>query len=146
MVILALDHGRRRIGVAVSDPLEIAAHGLETIETDPSGSELDRIAELVEEHGAELVVVGLPISMNGSVGPQARKVQGFVKRLRRRLAVPVETIDERLTSAQAHRALSREGAGAASRAERVDRMAAQFILSRYLKRRAAEREKGEPQE
>ncbi len=137
MIILGLDHGQRRIGVAVSDPLEIAAHGLETIEADGKGSELDRIAEVVDERRVELIVVGMPLSMDGSIGPQARKVLGFIKRLRGRLpGVPVETTDERLTSARAHRALSREGVGISERAERVDRMSAQLILTRYLKRRA----------
>jgi putative Holliday junction resolvase len=78
----------------------------------------------------------MPINMDGSLGPQAHKVHGFIKRLRARLPeVPIESIDERLTSAQAHRALSEEGVTLRRRAERVDRMAAQLILARYLNRR-----------
>ncbi len=141
MVILALDYGERRIGVAVTDELEIAALGLETIERDPPGSELDRIAHLVAERKAERIVVGMPISMDGSIGPQAHKVRGFIKRLRARLpGVPIHTMDERLTSAQAHRALSQEGASMRQRAQRVDRMAAQLILTRYIKLRASQRQ------
>jgi putative Holliday junction resolvase len=135
LVILALDYGERRIGVAVSDPLGIAAHGLDTIERSGDGKEFERIAELVAERKAERIVVGLPRNMDGSLGPAARRVMGFVKELRRRLPnVPVETIDERLSSVQAHRALSQEGVTLAKRAERVDRMAAQLILMRYLKK------------
>jgi len=140
VVILGIDYGQRRIGVAVSDPLEIAAHGLDTIQVEGTGGELDRIAELVAERHVQLIVVGMPVSMNGTIGPQARKVRGFIKRLRRRLPrVPIETIDERLTSAQAHRSLSEQAASIRERAERVDRVSAQLILTRYLKRRAAGR-------
>lgn len=136
MVILALDYGTKRIGVAVSDALEIAAHGLDTIDNDGSRGVLDRIAELVAERRAELIVVGMPTSMDGSVGPAVHKVRGFIKRLRARLPeAQIDTMDERLTTAQAHRELSREGASMRRRAERVDRMAAQLILTRYLKLR-----------
>lgn len=133
MRILALDHGDRRIGVAVSDPLEIAAHGLPNIEAD--GSAVEQIRALVEEKEVEMVVVGLPINMDGSEGPRARKARGFAKRLRRALEVPVEMMDERLTTARAHRALSREGVSMRERGERVDRMAAQEILRRYMNRK-----------
>jgi len=136
MVILALDYGEKRIGVAVSDPLGAAAHGLPTIVADESGSEMDRIAAVVAERKAELILVGLPMNMDGTEGPQARKARGFVKRLGRRVhGVAIEMVDERLTSVQAHRELSREGAGMRERAERVDRMAAQLILTKYLNRR-----------
>ncbi len=139
MVILALDFGQRRIGVAVSDELELAAHGLETIETDAEGSELEHIAELVRERGVERIVVGLPINMDGSEGTQCHRARGFAKRLRRRLpGIAIEMVDERLTTAQAHRALSEEGVTMGRRARRVDRMAAQLILTRYLKRRDRE--------
>jgi putative Holliday junction resolvase len=134
MRILALDHGDRRIGVAISDPLGIAAHGLPTIETDRRGGEIDRVRELVEEKNVERVVVGLPINMDGSEGDRARKARSFAKQLRRRLDVPVKLSDERLTSAQAHRELSREEVSMSEREERVDRMAAQLILRRYMGR------------
>ena len=134
MIILGLDYGERRIGVAVSDELEIAAHPLETIERD--GSERRRIAELVEERGADLIVVGLPLRMEGGEGIASRKVRSFVKDLKKEVSeVDVELMDERLSTAQAHRALSDMGAGMRRRREDVDRMAAQIILQRYLERR-----------
>jgi len=133
MVILAIDYGERRIGMAASDPLEIAAHGLETVQNEGHRAVLDRIAQVVSERGVELIVVGMPTRMDGTAGPAVHKVRGFIKRLRAHLPeVPIETMDERLTSAQAHRALSEEGVTMRRRAERVDRMAAQIILSRYL--------------
>ncbi len=138
MVVLAIDWGGSRIGVAVSDELGIAAHFLATVEKD--GQELDRIAELVRQRGADRIVVGMPVRMDGTEGTQARKVRGFIKRLRQRLPdLIVEEQDERLTSAQAHRALSEMGASMRRRRQDVDGMAAQIILQRYLDRHAADR-------
>lgn len=135
MVILGIDYGEKRIGLAVSDPLGIAAHGLDTVEADSEGSELDRIAEIVSERDVERIVVGLPLHMDGGEGEVARKVRGFVKSLKRCIPdVTVELLDERLTSARAHRALSSEGVSMKERKKRVDRMAAQFILQRYLQK------------
>jgi putative Holliday junction resolvase len=145
MVILGLDWGERRIGAAVSDALEVAAHVLPTIPNEGGEGALERIAELVQERGVELIVVGMPTNMDGSAGPQAHKVRGFLKRLRRRLPrVPVETMDERLSSAQAHRSLSAEGVTMRRRAERVDGMAAQVILTRYLQRRRSQQDEAQP--
>ena len=136
MRALGLDYGSRRIGAAVSDELGIAAHPAPTIECD--GEELDRIAALVRERAIGIIVVGLPLRMDGTEGPAARKVRGFAKQLRRRVRdVPVMLTDERLTTAQAHRALSEVGARRRERRREVDRMAAQLILQRYLDRRAA---------
>ena len=140
MIILGVDYGERRIGVAVSDELEIAAHGHDTIQSEGSGSEIEKFASLATELGAEMIVVGMPKRMDGSIGPAAHKVGGFIKRLRARLPeVPVETMDERLTTAEAHKALSTEGVTMRRRAQRVDRMAAQLILGRYLKLRQTRR-------
>jgi putative Holliday junction resolvase len=140
MIIMGLDYGERRIGAAVCDQLEIAAHPLPTLERD--GSELERLAAMVGQRGAGLIVVGLPLRMDGTEGTQCRKVRGFIKRLRKTLPqVEVVTMDERLTTAEAHRALTDMGARMQQRRQDVDRMAAQVILQRYLDRRAAERQK-----
>lgn len=143
MRILAIDHGDRRIGLAISDPLGIAAHGLPTLETDGQGGAIEAIGELVDEKDVERVVVGLPINMDGSEGPRSRKARGFAKKLRSCVDVPVELVDERLSSAEAHRALSHEGVSMRERGERVDRMAAQVILRRYMRARKVKEESGE---
>ncbi|MFW5982582.1 MAG: Holliday junction resolvase RuvX, partial [Candidatus Brocadiia bacterium] len=135
MRIMALDHGDRRVGVAISDPLEIAAHAVTTLESDDSDRIIDDVRELVEEKDAELVVVGLPINMNGTEGERARKARSFAKQLRRTLDVPVELTDERLSSAEAHRALSQQNVSMGERGRRVDQMAAQVILRRYMRAR-----------
>ncbi|MFP4176458.1 MAG: Holliday junction resolvase RuvX, partial [Candidatus Brocadiia bacterium] len=136
MRIMALDHGDRRVGVAISDPLEIAAHAVTTLESDGSDRIIDDVRELVEEKDAELVVVGLPINMNGSEGERAQKARSFAKKLRRILVdVPVKLSDERLSSAEAHRALSQQNVSMGERGRRVDQMAAQVILRRYMRAR-----------
>jgi putative Holliday junction resolvase len=139
--MMGLDYGERRIGAAVCDELEIAAHPLPTVERD--GAELDRIGELVRERGAERIVLGLPLRMDGTEGPAARKVRGFAKELRQALpGVEVVFMDERLSTAQAHSALSEMGAGSRQRRRDVDRMAAQIILQRHLEQRRAQRGEG----
>ena len=136
MRILALDYGERRTGVALSDPTGTIATGLDTIEHADADEAVEAVAALVEEHGAGRVVVGLPLNMDGSEGPQARKVRSFVKVLSRRVDVPVETVDERLTTSEAHDVLSQAGATNRVRRSNVDRMSAQLILRRYLDRAA----------
>lgn len=138
MAIIGLDYGAARIGMAVSDELGVAAHPLPTVSRD--GQELEAIAKVLEERSASRIVVGLPLQMDGAEGIQARKVRSFVKELKRRLpGLDVVLVDERLTTAQAHRALSEMGAKMRTRRREVDRMAAQIILQRYLDREAAAR-------
>jgi len=135
MTILALDHGEKRIGAAFSDSSGSVALGLETIEVDDCGGEIEKVREIVEKRGVETIVVGLPKHMDGSEGQRARRVRGFVKRLRRVLPdVRYEFVDERYTSVQANRVLSEEGADRDARKKNVDRVAAQFILRRFCDR------------
>ncbi len=140
MVILGLDYGDKRIGVAVTDPLEIAATALDTVERTSDGEEFEEIGRLIRERGVERIVVGLPVRMDGSEGIQVRKVRSFIKDLTRSFPdVEIETSDERLSSAQAHRALSQAGASNRVRKRNVDSMSAQLILNRYLQRRTAQK-------
>jgi len=96
--ILALDFGRARTGVAVSDPTGELARPLGVVERAATEVGLQRLAEIVEEEAAEKVVVGLPLTLKGERGEQARETERFVAALRSRLAVPVEVFDERFTS------------------------------------------------
>lgn len=98
MKILALDFGRARTGVAVSDPTGELARPLGVVERAATEVGLQRLAEIVEEEAAEKVVVGLPLTLKGERGEQARETERFVAALRSRLAVPVEVFDERFTS------------------------------------------------
>jgi putative Holliday junction resolvase len=132
MRVLALDHGTKRIGVAVSDELKMLAQPLEFIPAEPFSAFLDRLKVLLAEKEVELILVGMPRNMNGSYGPAALKVQEFVATLGRAVAVPIKTWDERLTSAQANRFLIEGKVRRDKRKEKVDQTAAAILLQSYL--------------
>jgi putative Holliday junction resolvase len=136
--ILGLDFGRARIGVAISDELQMLAHPLETI---PAHEEpAARVAEIVREKQVDHVVAGIPRQMNGQIGTAATEVLEFVEKLRAILPCPVVTWDERLTTVAAHRALRDAGKKTRDTRGYVDQVAAQMILQTYLDRRAAQRD------
>ena len=138
--ILGLDLGRARIGVAISDELQLLAHPLETIQAN---EQLERrIAEVVREKKVDHVVVGVPRQMNGQIGSAAAEVLEFVEKLRAILPCPVVTWDERLTTAAAHRALRHAGKKTRHTRAYVDQVAAQMILQSYLDRRTQEKGRG----
>jgi putative Holliday junction resolvase len=136
MRILALDHGTKRIGVAVSDELKIIAQPLEFIPAEPFADFLTRLKEIILEKSVELILVGMPRNMDGSYGPAALKVREFIAALREAVTVPVQTWDERLTSAQAQRFLIQGGVRREKRKEKVDKTAAAILLQSYLDNRA----------
>jgi putative holliday junction resolvase len=121
--VLALDHGSARCGCAVSDPSGTLATPLPVIERPDTKRGLAAVARLVEQHGAERVVVGLPLTLRGEEGEQAERARTFAERLGRRVSVPVELHDERLTTRLAER--TRGNADADSRA-------AAHLLESYL--------------
>jgi putative Holliday junction resolvase len=137
MRILALDHGTKRIGIAVSDELKMIAQPLEFVPAEPFSAFLTRLKELLSEKEIELILVGMPRNMNGSYGPAALKVEEFVATLRRSVTVTVKTWDERLTSAQANRYLIEGNVRRDKRKEKVDQMAAAILLQSYLDSLAA---------
>src|SRR6266404_9719099 len=105
MRILALDHGTKRIGIALSDELKMIAQPLEFIPAEPFADFLARLKELLREKEVELILIGMPRNMDGSYGPAALKVQEFVAVLKEKVAIPIALWDERLTSSQANRFL-----------------------------------------
>jgi len=132
MRILALDPGSKRIGIAVSDELKMIAQPLEFVPAEPFLEFLERLKEIIREKEVELILVGMPRNMDGSYGPAALKVQEFVAVLKEKVAVPIQTWDERLTSAQAQRFLIESGVRRAQRKEKVDKTAAAILLQSYL--------------
>ena len=132
MRILALDHGTKRIGVAVSDELKMIAQPLEYILTEPFAPFLERLKKLLLEKEVDLILIGMPRNMDGSYGPAAQKVETFVAVLRGAVTVPIKTLDERLTSAQANRVLIQGGVRRDQRKEKVDKMAAAILLQSFL--------------
>lgn len=132
MRILALDHGTKRIGVAVSDEMQMIATPLEYLPAEPPAAVFDRVAALVREKEVARIIVGMPRNMDGSYGPAAQKAQEFVAALTEAVAVPIKTWDERLTSAMANRALVQGNVRRDQRKEKVDKMAAAILLQGYL--------------
>ncbi|MGH3072155.1 MAG: Holliday junction resolvase RuvX [Gaiellaceae bacterium] len=122
--MLALDYGSARTGVALSDPTGTLAKPLRVIERVSPKTRIEMIAAIVEEARADVVVVGLPLTLRGEEGEQARETQEFVEALRGRLSVPVETYDERFTTSIAATAPSRKGS--------EDARAAAHLLESYL--------------
>jgi putative Holliday junction resolvase len=131
--VLALDLGSRRVGVAVSDATgTLASPATVLLRSGRRPDDHDRIAALVAEYEAERVIVGLPLSLDGSVGPAARGVLDEVGELTRRLPVPVETLDERFTTVTAHDQLREAGKTGRQRAGVVDAAAAAVLLQSWL--------------
>lgn len=132
MRILALDHGTKRIGIAISDELKMIAQPLEYVPASPIAGVLARLNELIREREVEMILVGLPRNMNGSYGPAASKVQEFVAVLKEAVTIPIKLWDERLTSAQANRLLIEGNVRREKRKEKVDKTAAAILLQSYL--------------
>ena len=132
MRILALDHGTKRIGVAVSDEMKMIATPLEYIPAEPFAEFLARLREILREKEVELIIIGLPRNMDGSYGPAALRVQEFVAVLKDALTIPLKTLDERLTTVQAQRFLIQGNVRREKRKEKVDKTAAAILLQSYL--------------
>ena len=132
MRVLGIDHGERRIGAALSDALGITASPLTVIEHTSDEGDADTVAALAREQGVGAVVVGVPISLDGSIGPQAKRAAYFARLLSGRLDMPVDTIDERLSTKEAERRLAEGGRRRSRRREGVDAAAAAVLLQAYL--------------
>jgi putative Holliday junction resolvase len=139
---LGLDLGARRIGVAISDSEGRVATPIATLERSSSkdrSADHRAIAELVAEWGAEIVAVGLPLSLDGSIGPAAEGVLAEVAELAQVLAVPVETVDERFTTVTADQQLKASGVRGRDRSKVIDQTAAAVLLQAWLDGQEKER-------
>ena len=146
MRVMALDYGTRAIGVAISDELEITVRPLTTLRVRGRdvASLSERIAALVVEHQVGAVVVGLPLRMDGTRGDAVARVERFAGKLRKCLAIPVLTNDERLTSRAADELLREQGVDARERRLKSDQYAAAIILQDYLARQERDRSTAQP--
>ena len=129
---MAIDHGTRRMGIAISDESKTLAQPLEFIPAAPFADFLERLKQLIREKEIDLIVVGMPRNMDGSYGSAALKVQDFVAALKNAVTVPIATWDERLTSVQANRFLIEGKVRRGERKEKVDKTAAAILLQGYL--------------
>lgn len=134
MRVLGLDVGSKTIGVAISDALKLTAQGLETIDRDLQDEEKDflRLDKIIEENDVSIIVVGLPKNMDGSIGHSGEQCQLFAEKLKGRTHLPVELVDERLTTVAAERMLITADVSRRKRKKVIDKMAAVMILQSYL--------------
>ncbi len=131
-VLLGLDVGDIRIGVAVSDVLGSGAHPLCTLTRTNRQRDIIAIGDLVSIHNVERIIIGLPISLDGSIGAQAEKIQKFGDRLSKGLQIPVEFMDERFTTIEAEEFLDKAEIDPKDRKKIIDQVAAVIILDEYL--------------
>lgn len=129
--VLGLDYGRKRVGVAISDELRIAAHALEVL---PRVEALDRIVALVEEYAVSEIVVGLPTTLAGSEGHSARAARYFGAEIEAATGLSVTWVDERFSSNTAERVMLEAGVRRRSRRQTLDKVAATVILQSFLDR------------
>ena len=132
MRILGIDYGEKRVGLAISSPVGFIAQGLPTIERVDGEDYLEELADVIQDKEVDEIVVGLPKNMNGSIGEKAEEVLVLVETLKSKFNLPVHTVDERLTTVRAHRAMTGSKMSKKGKKKRVDMIAAQFILQCYL--------------
>jgi len=137
--LMALDVGKKTIGIAMSDPLGITAQPFTTIRRGATAADLAEIRRLAALYSVSAIVVGYPRNMNGSVGPQARFVEQFSDQLRSGLDIPVVYEDERLSTRIAEQAMRDGGLRSAKRREIIDQQAAAVILQGYMDRQRRNR-------
>lgn len=133
--ILALDFGSKTVGVAITDPLLITAQELETIVREkPSAlrATLRRIVEIVEQYDVGQIVLGLPLNMNDEEGERVEATRDFAEQLRKRISVPIDFIDERLTTIEADEILAEQGVPKSERKKVIDQVAAAIMLREFL--------------
>jgi putative Holliday junction resolvase len=143
---LGLDVGRKRMGVAGCDGTGLIATGLTTIERTSWGSDVRQLKDIVIEREVEILVIGLPYRLDGTLGSQAKQVQKFADRISRTLQLPFEYVDERLTSVEAEEQLKAQKQFSTRNKGAIDRRAAAIILQQWLDTRNSKKAKTNQQE
>lgn len=129
---LGLDIGRRRVGVAGCDGLGLMATGLDTLKRTSFDRDVAQLQSWVEERQVSILVVGLPYALDGTLSIQAKQIQKYAQRLSAALGLPVEYVDERLSSVEAEELMVADGVSPSRNKETIDRKAAALILQRWL--------------
>ena len=132
MRILGLDVGKKTIGVAVCDPLGFTAQGLTTIRRTNKEKDIEEIRKFCIEYSAEVIVIGLPKNMNGTIGPSGEIITAFGKLIEEEIGIEIKFWDERLTTVAANRAMLEADLSRSKRKKIVDKVAATYILQGYL--------------
>lgn len=137
--ILALDYGRKRIGLAVSDELRLTAQPLKTLERKNRAEDVRRMREICREQGVARIIVGHPVHMTGEAGPMAEEAARFAARLKKELGIEVELLDERLTSWEAEQMVAGTRSSRGKDRAALDDVAAAILLREYLDRQSPAR-------
>lgn len=132
MRILGLDVGSKTIGVAVSDPLGFTAQGLTTIKRTNKEKDIEEVKKFCDEYNVEVIVIGLPKNMNGTIGPSGEITMAFGELIKEKLNIEIKFWDERLTTVAAHKAMLEADLSRNKRKKLVDKIASTYILQGYL--------------
>lgn len=132
MRVLALDHGTKRVGLAISDEMGMIAQPLTFLPAEPIAELFEGLKKVIAEKNVEQILVGIPRNMDGSYGPAAEKARKFIEQLKEVVTIPIRTWDERLTSAQANRDMIQGGLRREERKLKADQTAAAILLQSYL--------------
>ncbi|HEX9477106.1 MAG TPA: Holliday junction resolvase RuvX [Candidatus Dormibacteraeota bacterium] len=133
--ILAVDPGSKRVGLALSDPTATIAQGIDTVPAEPEASLAGRLAAIARSHEVARIIVGLPLRLDGTNGPEAAAARRLAAAIRRESGLPVDLVDERLTTRAADRALIEGGVKREQRRQGIDRVAATMLLQSHLDHR-----------
>ena len=133
--IMAFDLGRRRIGVAMTDAGGLMAHSLTTLEVKSSAGALEKVLSIIRDHQPDELLVGLPVNMDGTRGPESERCKKFAEELSRATGLPVSLWDERLTTVMAERSLVEQGLSRKKRKGVVDKVAALLLLQDFIHHR-----------
>ena len=136
MRILGIDYGDARVGISITDPLGIPAQGLETIHHDGNDKiVLKRLEEIINEYSVTTIVIGMPINMNGTKTERAEVTEKFIHKMKCKFGkIPIERIDERLTTVEAHKTMNFLNINKYKKRNIVDTISAVYILETYLKK------------
>lgn len=132
MRILGIDYGDVRVGLAISDPTGFLAGGIGNVVIKGMNDAVEKVCEKIKETGAEKIVIGLPVNMNGTQGEKAEKVRVFADKLSKASGLEIEFLDERRTTIMAHGFMNETGTHGKKRKDAVDTLSAQIILQTYL--------------
>ena len=136
MRILGIDYGDARVGTAITDELEITAQGLETIPHTSDKHVLKRLEEIVNSYNVKVIVVGMPLNMNGTKGERVEITEKFIHKLKCKFnKVKIETVDERLTTVAAHKTMNFLDVNKKKKRSIVDTISAQYILETYINKK-----------
>ena len=136
MRILGIDYGDARVGIAITDELEITAQGLETIPNSSDKFILKRLEEIVNNYNVKVIVVGMPLNMNGTKGERAEVTEKFIHKLKCKFNnVEIKTVDERLTTVAAHKTMNFLDINKKKKRSIVDTISAQYILETYINKK-----------